>query len=53
MSNAASAIEKIVIYQMKLYVFLKKETIALDAAVNEPEPYEVCFLILKNKNAFL
>ena len=52
MSDAASAIENIVIYQMKLYVFLKQETIALDAAVNEPEPYEVCFLILKNKNAF-
>lgn len=42
MSDAASAIENIVIYQMKLYVFLKQETIALDAAVNEPEPYEVC-----------
>ena len=37
MSDAASAIENIVIYQMKLYVFLKQETIALDAAVNEPE----------------
>ena len=43
MSNAASAIEIIVIYQMKLYVSLKQETIALDAAVNEPELYEVCF----------
>ena len=42
MSNAASAIENIVIYQMKLYVFLKQETIALDKAVNKPEPYEVC-----------
>ena len=42
MSDAASAIENIVIYQMKLYVFLKQETIALDEAVNEPAPYEVC-----------
>lgn len=42
MSNAASAIENIVIYQMKLYVFLKQETIALDKAVNKPKPYKVC-----------
>ena len=52
MSDAASAIENIAIYQMKLCVFLKQETIVLDKAVNKPEPYEVCFLILKNKNAF-
>lgn len=43
MSDAASAIENIAIYQMKLCVFLKQGTIALDKAVNKPEPYEVCF----------
>lgn len=52
MSDAASAIENIAIYQMKLCVFLKQETIVLDKAVNKPEPYEVCFLMPKNKNTF-